>query len=109
MEPLSSTPSHTVQSSLSKESLQASAKQKGITEHQAPPQGLESVSISQAGKEIHQYTEVLSNLPDIRQERIAQIQTALQKGTYTVSSEDLADKLIQELSSNSSDLPSSSS
>ena len=109
MEPLSSTPSHAAQSSLSKEPLQASAKQKGIIEHQAPSQGLESVSISQDGKEIHQYTEVLSNLPDIRQERIAQIQTALQKGTYTVSSEDLADKLIQELSSNPSDSPSSPS
>ncbi len=106
MEPLSSTPSHAVQSSLSKEQLQDSAKQKGIIEYQAPPQELESVSISQAGKEINQYTKVLSNLPDIRQERIAQIQTALQKGTYIVSSEDLADKLIQELSGNPSDSPS---
>jgi len=109
MEPLSSTPSHAVQSSLSKEPLQASAKHKGMIEHHAPPQELESVTISQAGEKINQYTEVLSTLPDIRQERIAQIQTALQKGTYTVSSEDLADKLIQELSSNPSDSPSSPS
>ncbi len=109
MEPLSSTPSPAAQASLSKEQHQDSAKQKGNIEYQAPPQELESVSISQAAKEINQYTKALRNLPDIRQERIAQIQKALQKGTYTVSSEDLADKLIQELSNNPSDSPSSPS
>ncbi len=109
MEPLSSTPSHAAQPSLSKPPLQASEKPKSIIAHHASPHELESVSISQAGKEISQYTEAMRNLPDIRQERIAQIQTALQEGTYTVSSEDLADTLIQELSNNSSDSSSSPS
>ena len=99
MEPLSSTPAHATQSSLSKPPLHASAKPKSIITHHASPHESESVSISQAGKEISQYTEAMKNIPDIRQERIAQIQAALQKGTYTVSSEDLADKLIQELAS----------
>ena len=107
MEPLSSTPAHAAQPSLSKTPVQASANQKNIIAHHASPHELESVSISQEGKEISQYTEALRNLPDIRKERIAQIQTALQEGTYTVSSKDLADKLIQELRSNSSDSPSS--
>lgn len=107
MEPLSSTPSNAAQPSPSKPPVQASAKQKSIIAHHASPHELESVSISQEGKEISQHTEALRNLPDIRQERIAQIQTALEEGTYTVSSEDVADKLIQELRSNSSNSPSS--
>jgi flagellar biosynthesis anti-sigma factor FlgM len=109
MKPLSSTSSHAVQPSLSKPPLQASAKHKSIIAHHTSPHELESVSISQAGKEISQYTEAMRHLPDIRQERIAQIQTALQEGTYTVSSEDLADTLIQELSNNPSSSPSSPS
>ncbi len=107
MEPLTSTPSHAAQPSLSKPSGQASAKHKNIIAHDASPHELESVSISQEGKEISQYTKALRNLPDIRKERITQIQQALKEGTYTVSSKDLADKLIQDLRSHSSDSSSS--
>jgi len=96
MEPLSSIPSGSTQSSPSKDALSSSAKDK--VDLSAPPQQLETVSMSQTGQEIKQYTEAMGELPDIREERIAQIQAALEKGTYSVSSQDLADKLIQELS-----------
>ena len=96
MQPLPSIPSGPTEPSLSKEALPASAKDK--IELSSPPQQSETVSISQAGQEINQYTEAMAELPDIREERIAQIQAALKKGTYSVSSQDLADKLIQELS-----------
>ena len=96
MEPLSSIPSSSTQSSPSKDALSASAKDK--VDLSAPPQQSETVSMSQTGQEIKQYTEAMGELPDIREERIAQIQAALEKGTYSVSSQDLADKLIQELS-----------
>ena len=96
MEPLSSLPPGSTQSSPSKDALPVSAKDKG--DLSAPPQQSETVSISQSGQEITQYTEAMAELPDIREERIAQIQAALKKGTYSVSSQDLADKLIQELS-----------
>jgi negative regulator of flagellin synthesis FlgM len=74
-------------------------KDRDKVELSTPPQQSETVSISQTGQEINQYTEAMAELPDIREERIAQIQEALEKGTYSVSSQDLADKLIQELSS----------
>jgi flagellar biosynthesis anti-sigma factor FlgM len=96
MEPLSSIPPSSTQSSPSKDAFPASAKDKG--DLSAPPQQSETVSISQSGQEITQYTEAMAELPDIREERIAQVQAALEKGTYSVSSQDLADKLIQELS-----------
>ena len=96
MQSLPSIPSGPTEPSLSKEALPASAKDK--IELSAPPQQSETVSISQAGQGINQYTEAMAELPDIREERIAQIQAALKKGTYSVSSQDLADKLIQDLS-----------
>jgi len=77
-------------------------------ESSTPPQQLESVSLSQTGEEIHLYTEAMTLLPDVRQERITEIQTALRKGTYSVSSENLADKLIKELSNQLPDSSSSS-
>jgi len=98
MQPLSSIPSSSTQSSPSKEALSASVKDKDKIELSTPPQQSETISISQTGQEINQYTEAMAELPDIREERIAQIQAALEKGTYSVSSQDLADKLIQELS-----------
>lgn len=98
MQPLSSIPPSSTQSSPSKEALSASVKDKNKIELSTPPQQSETVSISQTGQEINQYTEALAELPDIREERIARIQAALEKGTYSVSSQDLADKLIQELS-----------
>ena len=98
MQPLSSTPSNSTQAHSSQEIPAASVKKIDKIELSTPPQQSENVSISQAGQEINQYTEAIAELPDIREERIAPIQTALKKGTYSVSSQDLADKLIQELS-----------
>jgi negative regulator of flagellin synthesis FlgM len=96
MQPLSSIPSGPTQPSPSKEALSASLNDK--IELSTPHQQSETVSISKTGQEINQYAEAMAELPDIREERIAQIQAALEKGTYSVSSQDLADKLIQELS-----------
>ncbi len=98
MQPLSSIPSNSSQSSPSQEALSASVENKNKIELSTPPEQSETVSISQTGQEINQYIEAMAEFPDIREERIAQIQAALEKGTYSVSSQDLADKLIQELS-----------
>jgi len=103
MQPLSSTPPPVGPSTSSKETLQTSVIPKDKTDDSTPPQHVESIAISQTAQEIKQYTEAMANLPDIRKERIAQIQLALKNGTYSVSSKDLADKLIQELSNQPSD------
>lgn len=47
--------------------------------------------------------EAARQLPDIRQERVREIQDALAAGQYHVSSEDLADALIQDVRSNTPD------
>jgi flagellar biosynthesis anti-sigma factor FlgM len=103
MQPLSSIPSHSVPSSPVKETLHTPATVKNTVDHSPPPQQVESISISQTQQEIKHYTEAMADLPDIRKERIIQIQLALENDTYSVSSTDLADKIIQELSNKPSD------
>lgn len=43
------------------------------------------------------YLERISQIPDVRQVKIAEIQKAIDSQSYTVSAEKLADSLIQEL------------
>ena len=98
MDPLSSTQSPSTQAALSQAALPASKQDRNKVTPSTPPEQSETISISQTDQEINQYTESMAELPDIRKERIAQIQAALESGTYSVSSQDLADKLIQDLS-----------
>lgn len=97
MEPLSSIPSHSTPSSSSKETPQASVRQKTTIKPLTQPPPSASISISQSGKEIQQYTEAIANLPDVRQDRITEIQVALENQKYSVSPQDLADKIIQDI------------
>jgi len=109
MEPLSSKPGPSAIPSRTPESSHISAKSKDKVERSPSSQQLESVSLSQTGQEIKQYIEAMADLPDVRQERITEIQAAVKKGTYSVSSQDLADKLIQDISTQQPGASSSSS
>jgi len=57
----------------------------------------DTVSLSTPTLEISSYLEGMSQIPDVRQARIAHIQQAIDSQTYAVSPEKLADSLIQEL------------
>ena len=109
MEPLSSKPGPSAIPSRTPESPHISAKSKDKVERSPSSQQLESVSLSQTGQEIKPYLEAMADLPDVRQKRIREIEAALEKGTYSVSSQDLADKLIQDLSTQQPGASSSSS
>ncbi len=65
----------------------------------------DAINLSTLQQEIQHYAKALADLPDIREERVENIKRSLEKGTYSISSQNLADKLIQEIS----DLPSGSS
>lgn len=47
--------------------------------------------------EVFSYLEHMSQIPDVRQARIAHIQKAIDSQTYAIDAEKLADSLIQEL------------
>lgn len=54
----------------------------------------DKLEISQIGKDIHVAKQAVQNAPDIRQEKVKAIETALASGTYNVSLNEVADKII---------------
>ncbi len=53
--------------------------------------------------------DIMSEFPDIRQDRIAALRSAIESGTYSVPAQDLADKILQELLRNPPQNPPSAS
>jgi len=53
----------------------------------------DGVIISNIGREIQVAKQAVSNAPDIREDMVAPIRTAVKNGTYEVSEESFADKL----------------
>lgn len=50
-------------------------------------------------EEVSHFLKQMSQIPDMRQSRVTQIQEALESGSYLSSSEKLADKILQEFRS----------
>ncbi len=98
MQPISPKPSPSAQTSPPHNTLPVAKQDKESSTASTTAKQQDTVSTSTAGQEISQYIETMAELPDIRKKRITQIQAALESGTYSVSSQDLADKLIQDLS-----------
>lgn len=57
---------------------------------------LDNVQISSIGKDIHTARTAVAGSPDIREELTASIKAKIQDGTYEVSVEDFADKLMRK-------------
>ncbi len=53
--------------------------------------------LSPDSQQIRSKQNEMNKLPEIRKDRISQIQRAIENGTYSVSAEKLAKKIIQEL------------
>ena len=56
-----------------------------------------AIKLSAESLELKQFQNQLNNLPEIRQERVREVQQAIENGTYAISSKDLANSLIREL------------
>lgn len=55
----------------------------------------DKIQISSFGKEIHIAKAALANSPEIREELTAPIKAKIENGTYEVSNESFADKLMK--------------
>ena len=55
---------------------------------------MDGVEISNIGKEIQVAKQAVANAPDVRAELVEPIKAAVKNGTYAVSAEKFADKLI---------------
>ncbi len=56
----------------------------------------DQLQISSLGKDIQTAKQAVANAPDVREEVVAPIKTAIQNGTYQVSSGSVADKLLEK-------------
>jgi negative regulator of flagellin synthesis FlgM len=56
----------------------------------------EKVDLSTMAKDIQQAKNALSKLPDVREEKVQQIKSQVEKGTYNVSAEKIAGKMVEE-------------
>ena len=54
----------------------------------------DQVQISSIGKDIQTVKQAVANTPDVREDKIASVKTKIQNGTYEVSSDDFASKLL---------------
>ncbi len=67
----------------------------GTTDKTAIPQE-DSVRISSGAKEVQKITAEIQKVPDVREEKIRELQVAIDSGTYNVSGESVAEKMIKE-------------
>jgi len=56
----------------------------------------ETVDISDKAREIQQIKNAINAIPDIREEKVAALKSQIDNGTYNVSGEELAKKLVGE-------------
>lgn len=54
----------------------------------------DKLEISQAGKDIAVAKKAIAEVPDVREDRVETIKKQMAEGTYSVSMEDVADKMI---------------
>ncbi|NLV92560.1 MAG: flagellar biosynthesis anti-sigma factor FlgM [Firmicutes bacterium] len=58
--------------------------------------GKDSVDLSTEGKRIQALKQHISQLPTVREEKVAQLKARIQAGTYQVSAEKVAEKMVEE-------------
>jgi negative regulator of flagellin synthesis FlgM len=56
----------------------------------------EKVDLSTMAKDIQQAKNALSKLPDVREEKVQELKSQVEKGTYNVSGEKIAGKMVEE-------------
>ncbi len=56
----------------------------------------DSVELSPEAKTLGKAIAVLEDLPDIREEKVAEIRERIENGTYQVDGKDIAEKIIKE-------------
>jgi negative regulator of flagellin synthesis FlgM len=59
--------------------------------------GSEQIAISSKAKDIQKATEVVGAAPDIRTEKVERIKNEIAQGDYRVSSDDLAEKVLENI------------
>lgn len=70
------------------------SKKTGRTSNVGSTGTMDQVSFSSIGKDMQIAKAALAKTPDVRMEKVDAIKTAIQNGTYEVSNESFAEKLV---------------
>jgi len=56
----------------------------------------DSVELSPRAKEMQEAMKILETLPDVREEKVAQIRQQIEEGSYEIDGKKIAEKMIKE-------------
>ena len=73
---------------------------KSVTQSQSgasSTSGTEKIAISSKANDIQKATEAANTAPDIRTEKVERIKNEIEKGDYHISSKDLAEKVLENI------------
>lgn len=56
------------------------------------------LNISSTGKDLTIAKQAVNDTPDVRADRVQELKSAIDNGTYSVSGQDFADKIMEKLS-----------
>jgi negative regulator of flagellin synthesis FlgM len=84
----------TIQSRIKAGDKTANTKSQGGTSSTG---GTEQIAISSKAKDIQKATEAVNAAPDIRIEKVERIKDQIANGSYGVSSEQLAEKILENI------------
>jgi len=56
----------------------------------------DTVVISDAAKRVQEARSQLDDIPDVREDKVSQLRSQIQNGTYEINAEKIADKMIKE-------------
>ncbi|MGD9852133.1 MAG: flagellar biosynthesis anti-sigma factor FlgM [Nitrospirales bacterium] len=70
---------------------------KPVADSEQPLTKTSSIHLSRDSQDISTRRKQMNDLPEIREDRILQLQRAIENETYSVSAEQLVEKLIREL------------
>jgi len=56
----------------------------------------EKVNLSTTAKDVQNLSNAISNLPDVREEKVQALKDQIEKGTYKVDAEKTAEKMVGE-------------
>lgn len=73
------------------------AQQKSEPASASPASGGEQIALSQKAKGIQKAMETIQASPDIRSEKVAEIKSQIASNTYKIDSSALAEKILQEI------------
>jgi negative regulator of flagellin synthesis FlgM len=56
----------------------------------------DTVVLSDAAKRVQEARRQLDDIPDVREEKVLQLRSQIQNGTYEINADKIADKMIKE-------------